>query len=184
METTQFGSMSFSIAKPGTKVSSATRPELILNPTFNKFSLNALASNLMKLQNGDFVTILINDQATNINEMYFITKGIGEEAQAKLASVNKAKGYGRVLNFNYSGIYSKMLQGTTDAMELSPEGLEEKGLVAKRVTDGDNVAFTALKKVHFELGEAIEAEIEGEDRTMYPLTNVKFVDYEPRGEAE
>lgn len=180
MENVNFGKMSFSVAKPGVKPSNATRPELVLAPTFNKFNLNSLASSLMKVQNGDYVTIITNDEAADVNSMYFIAKGIGEEAQAKLASVGKAPGYGKSLSFNYSGLYSKMLQTKVDAQEISAEGLNELGLVEKRETEGGSESFVALKKIHFELGEPFEVEIDGMETTLYPLINMKEVAYTPR----
>lgn len=184
METVNFGNLNFTIARPGTKASTSSRPELVTTPTLNKFDLNPLASQKMGVEDGDYVTILINDAAANINEMYFLTHGLGDEGQSKLASVGKKAGPGRRQTFSYSGVYSKMLQGATEVVEMSAEGLAELGLMVKRVTAADNIAYSALKKVHFEVGDGVEVDLNGQDAVVYPLTNVKFVDYDPREGVE
>lgn len=183
MESVNFGSMNFSIARPGTKVSTSSRPELVLVPTLNKFSLNSLASKLMDVESGDYVTILVNESASNLNEMYFITTGINEDSQSKLASVGNKKGTGRLLNFSYSGVWSKMIQNKVDAMELSPSALVDMGLVQARDTK-TGTSYTALKKVYYGLGEGFEAEINGVDTIVYPLVDPKVVDYTPRATGE
>lgn len=179
MNTVDFGNLDLQVSRPGTKVSGATRAELILNPTFNKLSLNGIATNKMGVEHGDFVTIIENKNAESLNEKFFITKGIGEGQQAKLASVTKEGGSGKVLSFNYSGVYSKMLQETTDAIELSPEALEEKELVNIYETSGGKRAYTATKKMFFEIGDAVEAEGIGD---IYPLINMKSSPYTGKGE--
>lgn len=180
METVNFGNLSISVARPGTKASTSSRPELVVTPTFNKLDLNPLASQKLGLEAGNYVTILVNNNATTVDEMYFITEGLGGEGQSKLASVGNKPGTGRKLTFSYSGVYSKMLQGKVDAIEMSSEGLSELNLMEKRVTATDNVAYSATKKVHFEVGDGVEVEIDGEERVIYPLTNSKYVDYNPR----
>ena len=182
METVNFGNLSISVARPGTKASTSSRPELVVTPTFNKLDLNPLASQKLGLEAGDYVTLLVNGNATTVDEMYLITKGIGDEGQSKLASVGNKSGTGRKLTFSYSGVYSKMLQGKVDAIEMSAEGLSELGLMEKRVTQSDNTAYSATKKVHFGLGEGIE--VEGFEDVVYPLINPKYVDYNPRTAGE
>lgn len=181
MESLNLESMKLSIARPGTKAVSASNPELTTTPTINKFSINPLASKLMGLSHGDHVTIIVNDAADDINEMYFLTEGISEANQSKLAAVNKAEGVGRVLNFNYSGVWSKMLQFTTDAIELSPKALVDRGLAVERETKEGNTSFVATRKVSFEVGEAFPFEVGGAGEiTLYPLVNGKVEEYEPR----
>lgn len=175
MESMNFGNLT--IARPGTKVSGAGYPELITGTGMNKFTLNGQASALMNLATGNTISILVNPEATSINDMYFLTEGIAGN-ESKLASVNKAEGVGRVLNFNYSGVYSRMLQGTTDAVELSPEGLVNKGLATKRTTEGGNSSYTALKRYSFRVSEGVEVEVNGTEMVVYPLVDAKEVDYE------
>lgn len=184
MENVNFGSFNLSVARPGTKVSTSSRPELILVPTINKFSLNSLASKLMDVEAGDHVTILTNDDASNLNEMYFITTGIGDEGQSKLASIGNKPGTGRLLNFSYSGVWSKMIQNKVDAIELSAQALVDKGLVQERETESGNTSYTGLRKVYFGLGEPVEVDINGETKVLYPLVDSKAVDYTPRNSGE
>ena len=178
MESTNF--MKFSVNRPGTRVTSSSTPELTLVPTFNKLSLNPAASKKLGWENGDYVSIVTNDGAESFDEMYFITKGIGEGNQSKLSALNNKPGVGRMLSFNYAGVYSRMLQGTPDALEASPDGLARDGLVQKRVTEGGKVAYTAMKKVFFKIGEPIEVEINDETVEVYPLTNARFEDFTPQ----
>lgn len=179
-----FADFNLNVAKPGTKATGASRPELTVTPTVNKFNLNALASKKMGLENGDHITILTKSDPESVNDMYFICKGIGAGNQAKLASVNKVSGVGRALNFNYSGIWSKMLQMDTEAVEASGETLVEKDLAVKSVTDADNVSYTALRKIHFEIGDPITVEINDEAVEVFPLQDAKIEDYNPRRRGE
>ncbi len=182
MEDTNF--MKFSVNRPGTKVTSSSTPELTLLPTFNKFSLNPAATKKTGLENGDHVTIITNEAAESFDELYYITKGIGEGNQSKLASLGNKPGTGRMVHFNYSGVYSRMLQGTTDAVEASADGLAREDLVQKRTTEGGKTAYTALKKIYFEVGDPIEADIDGETVELYPLTNTRFEKFSPKSDEE
>lgn len=177
MESTNF--MKFSVNRPGTKVSSSSTPEVVLLPTFNKLGVNPVATKKLGWEHGDYVTIITNDNAEDMNSLYFITDGI-DGNRSQLSSVGGTKGVGRSLTFNYSGVYSRILQGKVDAVESSPDGLVQLGLVQKRQTEGGKTAYTALKKVHFEIGDAIEVEINGVDKEIYPLINPRFEDYNPR----
>lgn len=181
MKESKFGKgLNLIVAQAGKKAPSATRPEVTLVPTINRFSINSLASEEMQVESGDTVTFLVNPDAESFDEKFFITKGFGD-SQATLASVGKAKGYGRTLTFNYSGIYSQMLQGTVEAKEVSPEGLVNLGLIKEGVTPNGKVSYSALKKIHFHLVKADTIELEdGEEQDVYALTDVKFVDYTPR----
>jgi hypothetical protein len=179
MKTPNFANLSLSVARPGTKAQSSANPELTLTPTINKFSLNPLATKLMGLKDGDGITILTNDNAENINEMYFLAVGHTAD-QAKLAAVKKQQGIGRTLNFAYAGVYSKMLQGTTDAVEVTPQGMVDMGLVEQRITKSDNKSYVSLKKVYAIVGEGFELDIDGSEVVAYPLTDLRYEDYDPR----
>lgn len=184
MESLNFENMKLSIARPGTKAVAATRPEVATTPTVNKFTINPLASKLMGLEHGDHVTIIVNDQAESMDELLFITHGLSEANQSKLAAVNKSAGVGRVLNFNYSGVWSKILQFEVGAVELSPKALVERGLAVERETKEGNTSYTATKKVSFEIGDEFEYNM-GTDEdpnvvTLWPLINPKAEDYTPR----
>ncbi len=178
MESTNF--MNLSVNRPGTKVSSSSTPELVLLPTFNKFSLNPAASKRLGWEAGDHITIITNEGAEDINNTYFITAGIGEGNQSKLASIENKKGTGRMLTFNYSGVYSRMVQGTPDALEASPDGLARQGLVLKRTTETGKIAYTTLKKIYFKIGDPIEVELNGNDTEIYPLVDMRAEDFVPK----
>lgn len=174
--------MKLSIAKPGSKAVVASTPQLNTTPTVNKFSINPLTSKLLGVQHGDHVSIIVNDAAETIDEMYFLAQGVNDSNQSKLAAVNKAPGVGRVLNFNYSGVWSKMLQFSTEAVELSLKALVERELAVERVTKDGNPSFTATKKVTFNVGEGFEYDLGGSigEVTLYPLVDAKIEDYTPR----
>lgn len=178
----QFGNFSFKAAKPGTKASNSTRPELIVTPTINKFTLNNLGADKLGLEHGDFVTITENQNAEDFDGRYFISKSYGE-SYSKLAATNKSTGGGVALHFSYSGVYSKMLQEDVSAYELSPEGLVEKGLAQVSETESGNKSYTITKKIYFEIGEPMEVEIGDETVTLYPLTNSKTEEYKPRNKG-
>ena len=184
MKEAKFGkALNLVVAKAGKRTSNVTRPEIIVLPAINRFSINSLASDLMQIENGQKVTLLVNPDAESFNEKFYITKGFGDD-MATVASVNKAGGFGRTLTFNYSGVYSQMLQGSVDAKETSAEGLAELGLAEQRTTEGGKLAHSALKKVHFEVVSAGEQEIGDETQEVYALTNAKFIDYDPRNVGE
>ena len=176
MQSLNLNAMKLSIAKPGTKATASNKAELFTASTINKLTLNPLATKKMGIANEDYVTILVNEEATNINEMYFITGGV-EANKAKVASVGKAEGVGRTCNFNYGGVWGKMLQFKVDAMDMNPAGLVDEGLLSKYKTEAGKDAYVANFKVSFELGDAVEVEIEGEDVEIYPLINAKKEEY-------
>lgn len=181
MESTNF--MKFSVNRPGTKVTASSKPELTLLPTFNKFNLNPAATKKLGWEHGDHITIITNEGADSFDELYYITKGIGEGNQSKLSAIGNKPGLGRMVSFNYSGVYSRMVQGTTDATEVSADNLSRDGFVQKRTTEGGKTAYTALKKIHFSIGEPVEAEINDETVELYPLIDARFEDFNPRAET-
>lgn len=175
MENLNFDSINLSIARPGTRAAGSSTPEVYTAPTVNKLVMNAVASKKLQLQHGDTVTILVNEDAADVNQMYFLTKGIkGMEAQ--LASTAKEKAVGQTLSFSYAGIWSRMVQNTTDAVEVSTDSLEREGLVVSRETEAGKTSYSATRKVFFEIGEAIEHD----DMVIYPLVNNRVDKYDPR----
>lgn len=179
-------SLNLVVAKAGKKVPTSVRPELIVLPTVNRFSINSLASEAMKLESGDKITLLVNTEAESFDEKFFITRGFGEDA-ATLAATGKAKGYGRVLTFNYSGIWGQMLQNDVEAGDAGPDYLVELGIVEKRQTPQGKTSYTALRKVIFEIQSMGEQDLGGDElQEVFALTNSKLVDYTPRtvGEGE
>jgi hypothetical protein len=181
------GSLNLTLARAGFKASNVTRPAITLLPTYNRFSINSLGSKAMGLQHGDTVSFLVNEEAEDVNNMFFICKGI-EGNEALLSSVKGRKGTGLTLNFNFAGIYARMLQMDTDAMEVSPERLAELGLVEKRITEQENVAYSSRKKIEFALVSQGELNIGTEEepvaREIFALTEVKEIEYDPKTSEE
>jgi hypothetical protein len=182
MKTLNLNNMNnFRILRPGVKASGATVPQLVLTPTINKFQLNGLAAKLLDLETGDHISIIENPDAKDFNELLFISRGLGDVNQAKLASTNKAVGAGRPLTFNYSGLYSRLLQGSIDAIEATPESMVDAGLMVKNTKS----SYTSKSKIYFNVGEGMDVNIDGAGEvTVYPLTGMKVVAYEPRVTAD
>lgn len=173
MQELNFNSINLTAEKPGTKASTSSTPELYTAPTLNKLVLNSLATEKMGVDKGDTVTIFVNNDATDVDQMFFITKGV-EGMDAKLNS-NAAEG--RTLSFSYSGVWSKMLQASPDAQNINAEALERMGLMVSRTSDtSGRVSYSANRKVTFELGDGQEHE----DMIIYPLINHRISDYTPR----
>lgn len=169
------------IAKPGTRAVGSSSPELYTAPTINKFVLNSLASKKMNLQHKDTVTILVNEKAEDINQMYFLTKGIDGMCASLAANLNKdGEVAGDNLSFSYAGVWSRMVQYEVDAIEVSMEDLAKQGLADTRTTEAGKTAHSALRKVFFKVGDAIESG----DMTVYPLIESRVDDFKPRGKAE
>ena len=167
-----------SIATKGQKATNATRPELSLTPTYNQFRLNPLATKALDLEDGDYITI-VEDNDKSWKGRFYIAVGTVENG-AKLAAINKKKGVGRTLTFTFSGVYSRMLQGDGNAQNLAPDILSNEGFLTKHITKGQNASYVATKKIHWGIGEGMEVEIDGEEMTVYPLVEAKEENYTPR----
>ncbi|KAF5080412.1 hypothetical protein DSECCO2_120560 [anaerobic digester metagenome] len=163
--------MNFQAARPGTRTTGSSKPEFKLLGVFNRFQLNSVASKVTGAKNGDFITIFVDSEAP-FEEGYAIAINADPKNQAKLAAVKGKEGVGRKLTFNYSGVYSQMLQKSPAANEASAAGLVEMGLMHTNTTKEGNVTYLANESIIFEVGEGFEYEIsEGKTITMYPLIN-------------
>lgn len=180
MENFNFDSLNLTAAKPGTRAVGSSIPELYTAPTVNKFVLNALAAKKMGLQHKDTITILVNEEATDINQMYFLVKGIDGMCASLAANTKEAEGTNNTLTFSYAGVWSRIVQYDVDAVEVSMEELARQELAETRTTEGGKTAHSALRKVFFKVGDAQEAG----DMTVYPLINSRVEDFKPRGKAE
>lgn len=190
METSKFSGLAgkkLSFAKLGAKSSDETRPEIIATTMPNKFQLNRLASRMLGLETGNRVKIVIDDDATDINEMYYLVVANEKDGDAaKLASVGKEKGIGRVLVFNFSGVWSRMIQMKVDASELSAKALSELGFTTARQTvqnEGSTaepkLVYSSKTKVFGEIIDTtVDMEIEGAVYHMYAVTNLRSEEVE------
>lgn len=156
----------------GTKSSNDVRPAITTGRAINKFTMNASASALMGCGHGDRVVMFALPGAESIDEKFFIAVSTGDEG-CKLASAGGTKGVGRPQSFNYSGIWSQMLQQDVDAAPCGEAALVEKGLMAEVATqlgrDGQQCYATlANKKVEYgvelvtdENDDALPVEVDG-----------------------
>ena len=187
MAKTQAVNFNFSAGavKKGTKVSESNTPELTLDSSYGKFSLNTKGMELMGAHPKSHVQMFdLQDQADGEQANRFYIGVIdyefgGKKLGAKIGS-NKS--------FNYSGVYNSILaddinQKGTIQRELMAQGL----LVATKYDDGTN-KFVATRKGIMELvslGEktislldmyGIEDEVTIE---IFALGRPTFVDHTP-----
>jgi len=168
----------------GVKASSDTEATLTLLGITNKFQLNRLATTLMGLSIGDRVRIIAGD-SKDINSKFFIAKTTKTDVAgtAKISKANSANPSitGIDMTFNYAGVWSVLLQGDADAVELGYEALAAKGLVIKGETKssvvdgtakgGGNVRWRATKNVKMTLVSVGEHEVGGVVYDLYVLTD-------------
>ena len=189
METSKFAGLAgktFGFAKLGAKTSDETRPELIATTAPNKFQINRLGSSLLKLQTGDRVKMIVDDAAKSVDEMfYLVVAAAKDKSGALLASVGKKPGIGKSLVFNFSGVWSKMVQNDVKATELSPAALVRMGLAIERMTtpmkDENGVVgesksvYAAKSKTFCEIVDTeIDMVIEEQSYRLFALTNIQI----------
>ena len=164
----------------GTKASNDTVPTITLLGIPNKFQLNRLATKALDLNIGDRVRIFdAGKHASNLNERFFIAKTAPEDtASAKIGRANSGNksDSGVDMTFNYSGVWTVLVQGDVEAVELGSDALVEKGCMIKGVTAGGREKYRATKVVKLEIEEVGDAEIDGVTYKLFVLTNFKSVD--------
>lgn len=156
----------------GTKSSNDVRPAITTGRAINKFTMNASASELIGAGHGDRIVMFSLPGAESINEKFFVAVSVADEG-CKLASAGNTKGTGRPQSFNYSGIWSQMLQKSVDAAPCGEAVLVDAGLMAKVATqlgrEGQQCYATlANKRVEYglelvtdEAGDALPVEVDG-----------------------
>lgn len=167
----------------GTKASNDTVPTLTLLGIPNKFQLNRLATKALDLNIGDRVRIFdAGKHAESLDDRYYIAKtSVDDPASAKIGranSSNKAES-GVDMTFNYAGVWSTLVQGDVEAVEMGYDALAEKGCVVKGSTAGGRDKYRATKTIKLEVQEVGEAEIEGITYKMFVLTNFKSTEKSP-----
>lgn len=134
-------------AQTGVRTSNEVKPQIELASQINKFKLNKLGSELMNVVSGNRVKILINTGSEGIDGRYLIcVANDNDKNAAKLLSTTGVTGFTTLL-FNYSGIYSKMWQATTEASEKGGEAFLAEG-VARKTEKG---AFYLNEKVTYDI---------------------------------
>ena len=169
------------IVKSGAKVTSSSRPEIVLSSTYNKFIINDRARRILNVDLGDkLVFIDLMDGAADMEDRFYITVGFSigdEEFGAKIAN-----GYG----FNYSKVYGAILNGELDVAELSKDDLIRKGLL--REMESGNIVAT--KKIAMELVPYMEGkevtvakDEDGNDimQAVYALKSFSVKVHKPKG---
>ena len=174
--------------KHNVKATGSLVPELTLVPTMNKFSLNAVASKLLKLVSGQTISFIEDDSVDSLDKRFYLTAGYGDDA-AKLAASNKKEEDGLSLQFTWAGIYGRMMANKPNSPELPMEALVEMGVMVKRQTTpkagstGEpNTAYSAAKKLVFGIELAGNVQLEGmeEAQPIYVLVRPRFVEYTAR----
>lgn len=177
-EVTEVQKFSFAVAKTGVKVSNAIEAGIWLTPTLNKFSLNGLATREIGLVTGDSVNIIVNDNAENINEMFFVCKGLNGKG-AKTASLKNEGGLGKDLGFTYAGIYSRIVLAVVNkdpkAIEVPVQRLKQLGLAS---------GGTLLQKIYAKLESIGVQEVAGEQVELFRMFDFMSVPHTPKKAAE
>ena len=178
MKKVNLENVSLKMVQTNVRISSDDKPYIRLSETPGKFTLNSLACRLLDVTSGDTISLFENGDAETIDEQFMICKGVGENV-AKLFSPKGAKGSTSSVSFTQAGTYSRLVQLDINAVELSPEMLEEKGIFVSRPSETypDRKNYSSSVSIRFELEEAGAITVgEGEDAkevTLYLLTNSK-----------
>ena len=145
-------SMAVTAVKSGERVSNDVIAICETASQLNKFKLNKLASELMGLVAGNRVKFLISGE-TSIDGKYLLAVASDDDASAaKVAAAVKGTKGATVLQFNFAGIYSKIMQADVDAIEKNGATLVKEG-IAKFVEGKGKAAGTYYvdRKVQYEL---------------------------------
>ena len=182
-----FGMDNFKVVAHNVKPAGSDKAELSLAPTANKFTINAVAAELMGVMHGDTITIIEND-SDNLGAHYAITKGFGSD-KAKLAAAGERKDIFTTLGFSWAGPWGKMLLGEPNAIAMSMEVLAERGVVTGRETipttgeePSGKIAYSANQKLTFTLKELGTIMLEGmeEAQPIFGLVDPTYADVTPR----
>ena len=169
------------------KPAGSDKPELSLAPTANKFTINAIAAELMGLGHKDTISIIEND-SDDLGTHYAITKGFGK-SQARLATAAERKDIPSSLGFSWAGPWGNILVGEPNAVPMSMEALAERGVVIGRETvpaageqPTGKIAYSAVNKCTFTLEFLGKVQLEGmeEAQDIYGLTNPTYTEVTPR----
>lgn len=160
----------------GTKASNDTVPTVTVLGIPNKFHINRLATVMMGLTIKDRVRIFDNKEAESLDERYFIAKTSQDDpASAKLGKANSGNKSetGIDMSFNYSGVWSILVQGKHDAVEMGYDALVASGVVVKGATSSGREKYRAASAIKLEVVYAGTATIDEIEYEVYALTNYK-----------
>ena len=139
----------------------------------NKFKLNKLASETLGVVGGNRIKLLISGEETIDGKYLLAIAADDDSSAAKLAYAAKgASGYS-VLQFNYAGIWSKVMQADVDAIEKSGQTLVAEGVA--KFSEGKGAAagtYYVNRKTQYEL-VAVDG-IDDENPLVDPETGASY----------
>ena len=175
--------------KKGTKVSESNTPELTLDSSYGKFSLNTKAMELMGASIGSHVLMFdqLGQGAETQDQRFYIAVidyAVGDKALGAIIGKNKS--------FNFSGVYNSVLANDIDQKDTIQRELMKQGkLVA---TDyGKTVKYIATKKGIMTLEEIGEKTLSLMERwgidaevpvTIFALGQPTFLTHNPQAANE
>jgi hypothetical protein len=129
--------LNLAVMPKATRSTNELRPELSTGNQSGKLSLNKSATALMGVQTGDYVKVITNSEAENINEMFYLVVS-NDETGCKLSNRGiKREGTGLSQDFSCANVWSIMVQKRHDAVQLSEEALYKLGILVE-VNTGTN----------------------------------------------
>lgn len=190
-ETAQAIDFDFSVGaqKKGTKVSESNTPELTLDSSYGKFSLNTKAMELMGVKVGSHVLLYDMQHAAEGDQsrrFYISAIDYVHDGKALGAIIGKQK------SFNFSGVYNSILADDPEQKDTIQRELMKQGkLVASDY--GKTVKYVATKKGIMTLQEVGERVLDLNERwgiddtvtvTIFALGQAKFLDHKPQAAGE
>lgn len=166
-------SMKVVAVKSGERVSNDTIPTLETASQLNKFKLNKLASEILGVVGGNRVKLLISGEES-INGKYLLAIAADDDSSAaKLAYAAKGASGFSVLQFNYAGVWSKIMQASVDAIEKSGQTLVAEGVAIFREGKGAAAGtYYVNHKTQYEL-VAVDG-IDDENPLVDPETGASY----------
>jgi len=179
-------SMKVVAVKSGERVSNDTIPTLETASQLNKFKLNKLASETLGVTGGNRVKLLISGEETIDGKYLLAIAADDDSSAAKLAVAAKGATGFTVLQFNYAGIWSRVMQAEVDAIEKSGQTLVAEGVAIFR--EGKGVAagtYYVNHKTQYELvavdgiddeNPLVDPETGASYTKIYALVNPEIID--------
>jgi len=131
--------------KSGTKVSESNNPEISLDSSYGKFSINTKARELMNAGKGSRLVMfdMVKSADGDQSKRFFIAK-IDADVDGKPVGAVIGTSY----SFNYSGIYNSILANDPKVVTPTPRELMDAGLLAGTIYNDEKGTrkFIALKK--------------------------------------
>ena len=179
-------SMKVVAVKSGERVSNDTIPTLETASQLNKFKLNKLASETLGVTAGNRVKLLISDEKTIDGKYLLAIASDNDSSAAKLAAAAKGATGFTVLQFNYAGVWSRVMQADVDAIEKSGQTLVAEGSAIFR--EGKGVAagtYYVNHKTQYELvtvdgiddeNPLVDSETGASYTKVFALVTPEFID--------